>query len=141
MKTKRLKDLTQNDLLHRQVWEHWIENNIEFVRPYDKDEICANNDKGFIVLTTFNLNNGIELNGFCSPLDTSGLDYIQPVILTDNGQFEFWKDNDWSMQENEKELQKIGLNWQEIFPVVFMTMVKCENEFYQGRIVDFNRNK
>ena len=91
------------------------------------------------MLTKFKLANGTKLKGFCSPQDTSGLDYTQPVIFTENGQFRFWRDDDWTTPEQEKELKKIGLNWQEVFPVEFETMVMCDNEFYKGKIADFNK--
>ena len=139
MKPKRLIDITENDLLDKPVWEHWVEIENEFARPTDKREISELGPDTYIVLTKFKLANGTELKGFCSPQDTSGLDYTQPVILTEKGQLRFWRDDDWTAQEQEKELKKIGLNRQEVFPVEFETMVMCDKEFYKGKIADFNK--
>ena len=141
MEKRRLTNLTKNDLLSNQVWEHWMVDNIEFVIPSDSKEIHENDNKGYIVLTVFNLNNGRELIGFCSPQDTSGLDYIQPIIFTDNGQVELWRDNDWNNDDKDRAFKKFGLTWKDIFPIRFKTKVKCDGEFYSGKIFDFNKNE
>jgi hypothetical protein len=138
MKSKRLTEISKIDLLQIPVWEYWMENEIEFISPTDAREIKEMSPKTYIVLTNFKLANGIELIGFCSPQDKSGLDYTQPVILTENGLFVFWRNNDWTIAEKEKELKKIGLRWNEIFPVEFETIVMCDNEFYKSKILDFN---
>lgn len=83
-----------------------MENEIEFISPTDAREIKEMSPKTYIVLTNFKLANRIELIGFCSPQDKSGLDYTQPVILTENGLFVFWRNNDWTIAEKEKELKK-----------------------------------
>jgi hypothetical protein len=139
MNTKRLIDVTENDLLDNPVWEHWAENEIEFAKQTDKREISEFCPDTYIVLTKFKLANGTELKGFCSPQDTSGLDYTQPIIFTENGQFRFWRDGDWTPTEQEKELIKIELECREVFPVEFEAMVLCDNEFYKGKIADFNK--
>jgi len=139
MKPKRLIDITEKDMFNKPVWEYWIENETELVRQTDRKEISEFSPNAYIVLTKFKLANGTELKGFCSPQDKSGLGYTQPIILTENGQFIFWKDDDWTMSEKDKELKKISLNWQEVFPVEFEAMVMCDNEFYKGKILDFNR--
>jgi hypothetical protein len=92
METKRLIDLTQKDLLDNNVWEHWSDNLIEYVRPSNNLSLSETSVNGHIVLTTFLLNNKKSLFGFCSPQDPSGLDYIQPVVLTSNGQVHFYKE-------------------------------------------------
>ena len=96
MDQKQLKDLTTKDFLERQVWEHWTIKDTEYVRPSDKNQIIETDNVGHIVLTDFTLSNGIKMIGFCSPQDTSGLDYIQPTILTEKGQFKIFKNNDWT---------------------------------------------
>jgi hypothetical protein len=138
---KQLIDLTSSDLLDRNVWEHWTENNIEFVRPVDKSEISEESNIGYIVLTDFTLNNRTKYLGFCSPQDTSGLDYIQPVIFTDFGQVEFWRNNDWTEDDKKKVLEKLGLDSRDIFPIVYKTRKKCDNKLYSGTIADFNKSK
>ncbi|MEP6262496.1 MAG: hypothetical protein ABJ092_13025 [Gillisia sp.] len=141
MEMKQLINLKESDLLNRPVWEHWTEGNIEYVKPTYKKEIYESGTKGFIVLTSFTLKNGTSLNGFCSPQDSSGLDYIQPVIFSENEQVALWRDGGWTTADQNNELKKLGLAKEEIFPIVFRTMVKCEEEFYQNTIEDFNKKK
>lgn len=138
---KKLIELTKYDLLDRNVWEHWNENNIEFVKPSDQTEIYEKSNIGHIVLTDFVLNNNTNLLGFCSPQDTSGLEYIQPVIITDKGQIELWRDKEWSENEKKELLEKLGLTSKEVFPIVYKTRVKCDTKFYSGTIFDFNNGK
>ena len=46
--------------------------------------------EAYIARTRFVLADGSEWWGYCSPTDDSGLDYIQPVILTPGGPVRFW---------------------------------------------------
>ena len=80
---KLLKDLTAEDFSKNQVWEYLIEENIEYAQPSDKTEINDDSEICYIVLTEFILNNKKKYLGFCSPQDTSGIDYVQPVIFAD----------------------------------------------------------
>lgn len=133
-----LSSLKKSDLFYHLVWEHWYENNIEYVKKAESKEISETNESDYIVRTSFTLNNGFELNGFCSPKDPSGLDYIQPIILTDNEPVKFWNDLGWKPEDKDKELQKLELKWSEVFPIKYETLIKCDGRFYQGIITDFN---
>ena len=138
MKIKRLIDLKESDLEEYPIWEHWYENNIEFVKPSNKSELFESDEKGYIVKTEFELKNGKKYIGFCSPKDTSGLDYIQPVLLTENGQFFIFQDNNWTIEEKENELRKIGLKMGEVFPIKYMTKIKCDGDYHFGKLLEFN---
>jgi hypothetical protein len=137
-KKKRLLDLELRDLQNNHVWEHWTENGLEYVKPCDHPEIFENSDIGHIVLTVFTLHNMTKYFGFCSPQDLSGLDYIQPTIFTDKGQVTFWKDNGWTKEEKDKEMKKLGHEKDEVFPIDYTTKIKCDGEFYKGKIKNFN---
>ncbi len=139
MAAKRLIELTISDLQSSPIWEHWYEGDIEFIRPTTMKEIAEDSNSGHIVLTDFIFNNGQEFIGFCASQDTSGLDYIQPVIIVENGQVEFWKDIDWTAEEKEEALNKLGLEWQEVFPIHYMTQVQCDGKYFSGTIIDFNK--
>jgi hypothetical protein len=139
MDKKLLKDITVSDLLDYSVWEFWIEDKIEYVKPDSKKEISEKDNVGYIVLTDFELSNKSKFIGFCSPQDTSGLDYIQPVLLTDKGQIVFYRDSEWTNDEKIKELQKIGHDTNDVFPVFYRTRIKCDGKFYNGILKDFNK--
>lgn len=136
---KQLIELDKEDFIKNPVWEHWYENNIEFAKPTNKIELSDEDNKGYLVKSTFTLNNGKKLIGFCSPIDTSGIDYIQPVILTSNGHFNLYKDEDWSENEIQKEINKLGVSTKEIFPINLITEIKINREYYSCVIKNFNR--
>lgn len=138
MSYKLLKDLTPDDLLTHKVWKHWYENEIELVAPTDLEEIPMNSDQGYIVLTEFTLNNKRKFLGFCSPGDSSGLDYIQPVLFTDKDQVELYKENGWTEIDKSNAFEKIGFASVDVFPIVYISKVKCGNQYYQGNLLDFN---
>jgi len=138
MTQKRLIDLTLSDLIKFNIWETWIENGIEYVRPSTDIEIFEDSNIGHIVLTDFTLQNKTKFIGFCSPQDPSGLDYLQPVILSDNGHVEFWKDNGWTLEDKQVIFNKLRITDKSLFPIRFETKVKCNNNYYSGTILDFN---
>lgn len=138
---KLLKDLTKDDILKFKIWEHWIENRLEYVKPTKRIQISESENKGFIVQTDFELKNNSKFSGFSSPMDTSGLDYIQPVIITERGQVLFWKDEGWKNDEKEIELSKLGLKQSEVFPISYKSLIPIDGIFYKGVIEDFNKGR
>jgi hypothetical protein len=141
MDKKRLDRLTKIDLINKPVWEHWYVGDLEYVKPSDLIELSETDIKGHIVITEFLLKCGEKLIGFCSPQDNSGIDYIQPVILTDKGQVNLYSDNEWTSSMKVQELKKIGLDWNEVFPIEYKARVKCDGNIYNGIIYDFNKGK
>lgn len=141
MTEKRLIDLNEKDLIDYPIWKHRMENDIEMVCKSSDKEITEGTTDGHIVLTEFILNNGTKLNGFCSPQDTSGLDYVQPVLFTQNGQVNLCRNNCWDNKAEQIALKQIGLTKHQVFPIMFKTKIKCHNEFYSGTLLDFNKDK
>lgn len=137
----KLEHLKEEDLLNTEVWKYLIIEDIEYVQKSDKMEISENSEENYIVLTEFELNNGKKYIGYCSPQDSSGIDYIQPVIFTENGQFAFYRDRQWSEIEKMDFFSSLGLNFTEIFPVKYKTKILCDGKFHCGSIVDFNIEK
>jgi len=141
MNNKRLSDLTIADLLENEVWEYWMADNIEFVRASDKTEVTEDTNIAYIVATEFMFKNRSKHLGFCSPNEAGDLEIIQPVIITDKGQVEFYKESDWTDDEKDAELSRLGLGGKAVFPVTFITKVKCNRELFSGTLTDFNENK
>jgi hypothetical protein len=138
MSVKRLKELSENDLTSNPVWRVWEQDEEEFVSVSNDKCISENSNHVYIVLTEFILNNRTRFTGFCSPQDPSGLDYIQPVLFTQNGQVNIYMDNGWDNKAKQDALRKIELTKDHVFPIEFETKIKCENRFYFGKILDFN---
>jgi hypothetical protein len=141
MSTKLLNYLAKSDLISQPVWEHWYEGEIEYAKPSILIELTEMNNKGHIVMTDFILRNGMKLIGFCSPQDASSIEYIQPVMLTDKGQISLFKDEGWTFSQKIKELQKLDLAWKNVFPLEYKTRIRCDGNYYEGIILDFNKGK
>lgn len=138
MDKKRLFDLTKTDLLENQVWEYWMADNIEYVKASDKTEVNEGTNAIHIVLTDFFFNNRTKHVGFCSPHESGDLDNIQPVVLCGKGQVEFYKEADWTENEKNKALSKLGLDWQDVFPVIYQTRIKYGRKLVGGVLKNFN---
>lgn len=132
-----LNQLRKNDILKSPVWKFWYEDGLEKIAPVDISHITENSLDVFIVLTEFTLSNQSSWIGFCSPQDSSGIDYIQPVIITEKEQISFYKDSPWTKHEKEVELLKLGYSSKEVFPIRFKTKVKCDKEYFSSKIWDF----
>ena len=138
MNRKRLSDLSTADLLENQIWEYWMENNTEFVKASNKTEVTDGKNVTHIVVTDFIFNNKSKHLGFCSPQGDGGLDNIQPVVFIGKGQVEFYKENDWTESEKNKALFKLGLNFNDVFPVIYHTRIKCDRKIFSGTLTNFN---
>ena len=111
MNQKRLVDLSAVDLQENQVWEYWMADNIDYVKASDKTEIAEDCNTAHIVFTDFVFSNKTKHIGYCSPPGPGGLDNIQPVVFTPKGAVEFYKENDWTADEKNSALLKLGLDW------------------------------
>ena len=85
MRWKCIDQLTYEDLHRSHVWEIRYEGEREMVRETDRREITDDPRRGFVVLTRYEFPDGTQGYGYSSPQDASGLDYIQPTIITDHG--------------------------------------------------------
>jgi hypothetical protein len=83
---KSISELTQEDLAATPVWEWKEDSGSEFVRPTLLTSLTEyRGGPVHIAATRFTNARGDVHLGYCSPGDASGLDYTQPVILTDDG--------------------------------------------------------
>jgi hypothetical protein len=137
MESLKIDSIERDHILNHPVWKFWYEDNYGMVVPAEIHEISEDLEDSYIVLTEFTTSNGLSWIGFCSPQDRSGIDYIQPIILNDRGQVQFWKDADWTEQEKETELEKLGYNSNKVFPIIYRTKVKCDNEYFVSEILSF----
>jgi hypothetical protein len=137
--SKLLKSINLDDLAQYACWRHFIEDEVEFVSPVDKNEIFEMEQEGYIVRTQFRLADNSTYIGFCSPQDTSGIDYIQPVIVTGNGHLPFFLTKKESAIIEEKVKSVLNKSTANIFPITYVAEVKCDGEFYKGLIESFEK--
>jgi hypothetical protein len=141
MNKKRLIDLSAADLLENQIWEYCMADNVEYALASDKTEVTEESNVSHIVVTDFTFNNRTKHLGFCTPPGHAGLENIQPVVCSKNGQVEFYRENDWTADDQHKELLKLGLEWKDVFPLVYTTRIKCGRKLHSGTIMNFNEGE
>lgn len=138
---KNLINLTTEDINEHPLWECSNVDHIEVLRHSHKVEISEADNEVYVVATDFELNNGQKLQGICSPQDSSGLDYIQPIIVSSNGHFRTFKYDNWTKDEQINELRILGLNKDDVFPIKYRTRIRCDNEYLNGIVLDFNKDE
>ncbi|NVO20829.1 MAG: hypothetical protein HXX13_14100 [Bacteroidetes bacterium] len=138
MNTKALLSLTAADLVENPVWEYWIENNIELVRPSNLHEIREGSNIVYIVSTEFQFRNKSRAIGYCSPQDASGLDSLQPVMLIRKEHIPILQNTESDKDNRNHIFRKLGLEPTDIFPILFRTRAKCANEYFEGKITGFD---
>jgi hypothetical protein len=79
---------------------------------------------------------GAQFIGFCSPTDDSGLDSLQPVILTSDGPVYFWFGEFPSHEFLVRQAARLGVMPAEIFAVQFRCTVPIEGRFVAGVITE-----
>jgi len=132
---KRLRDLTPADLERVAVWHYdgaW--DDVAEVRATDRAELQASADGVYIARTQFSLANGAQFLGFCSPTDDSGLDYLQPVILTSEGPVFFFFEQPASQETLNEQWRRLGAGHEQIFPVHYRCLVPVDGTFVTGVI-------
>ena len=135
---KPLINLTLEDLTKHPCWKYFMSYNIEFALPVDKEEISETESDNYIVLTEFILHDKTKYFGFSSPQDTSGLDYIQPVIITSSGHLPLYFDILENINLSDLTGKIINKSIDKIFPLSFITRIKCDKKYYEGRVENFN---
>ncbi len=132
---KRLSDLKPSDLDRSSVWRYDGETDeTAMVRATQRTELTAAEAETFIAKTQFALANGAQHVGFCSPTDDSGLDYLQPVIVTAAGPVFFYFEEPPSREFLAAQWSRLGAPYDKIFPIHFRCVVPVDGQFVSGTI-------
>jgi hypothetical protein len=132
---KRLVDLTVEDLRASPVWRYEGGTGAEaLVEPAKRDSLSQEDDEIFLAATAFQLADSSDHFGFCFPADDSGLDYLQPVILSASGLVSFWFDGPAAPEILSRQWSALGREPRDIFPVVFRCLVLVDGRTVGGRI-------
>ena len=119
------------------MWRYEGENDdVAHVKATDLNELHAAESSTFIARTQFALATGAQFIGFCSPTEDSGLDYLQPVILTPDGPVYFWFEEPPSHEFLARQAARLGVMPAEIFPVQFRCTVPVDGRFVAGVITE-----
>jgi hypothetical protein len=132
---KRLADLTAEDLAAHPVWRYEGGSGGDaLVVPTKRKTLSQGDDEIFLAVTEFELFDSSPHTGFCFPADDSGIDYLQPVIVTAARHVSFWFDEPVGADELEAQWAAIGKEPREIFPVTFRCAVPVDGRHVTGRI-------
>ena len=134
---KRLVELTIEDLTATPVWRYEGGSGAEAVVVAERrDSLSQADDEVFLAATTFDLPDSSRHLGFCFPVDDSGIDYLQPVIVTRGGQVRFWFDGPIAQEVLAVQWSVLGKQAEEVFPVRFRCLVPVDGRTVTGVIVN-----
>jgi hypothetical protein len=132
---KRLSELTIEDLRKAPVWRYEGGSGADaVVAPSKRAALSQSDDEIYLAATEFELFDGTRHSGFCFPADDSGLDYLQPAIVTPSGHVSFWFEGPISAAERARQWDPLGKSEQEVLPVTFRCLVLVDGRTITGRI-------
>jgi hypothetical protein len=132
---KRLSDLTVADLGASPVWRYEGGTGADTrVAPAQRESLSQLDDEIFLAATQFALADSTPHLGFCFPADDSGIDYLQPVILTASGPVSFWFDRPPDSQLLANQWRALGKEPDAIFPVSFRCLVPVDGRTVSGLV-------
>jgi hypothetical protein len=132
---KRLADLTAEDLVASPVWRYEGGSGAEaLVVSVKRKSLSQSDDEIFLAATEFELFDGSRHAGFCFPADDSGIDYLQPVIITSSRHVSFWFDPPVTSEVLELQWRALGKGPDDIFPVTFRCLVPVDGRTVNGQI-------
>ncbi len=126
---KRLRDLTNDDLRRCPIWRYEGDSD-DIALVFPADNFAEPDQRAYIARTRFLLADGSEWWGYCSPTDDSGLDYVQPVIITSGGVVRFWYNQPAIEPEPARGCRLLDRSPEQVFPVRFECAVA-----FQGRSI------
>jgi hypothetical protein len=132
---KPFVELTREDMHLHPVWRYCSSQGDigAVVQPDERRHLSEQETVTFVVATVFHLADGSELIGLCSPSDPSGLDYLQPVILTEAGHLRLWND-DTAGTLVASACNRLGRPLASIFPVLFECTIPVDGVRVAGTV-------
>ena len=141
---KRLVDLTIGDLTATPVWRYEDGSGDDaLVAPETRDSLSRADDQVFLAATEFTLPDASKHLGFCFPVDDSGIDYLQPVIVPPRGgHVRFWFGGPVPPEILSEQWKAVGRPAEEVFPVHFRCLVPVDGSIVIGVIphVEFSED-
>jgi hypothetical protein len=129
---KPIANLTVADLLETPVWEWHGDSGDERVRPTALRELHEYQEGPVhIALAAFTLADGQLRFGYCSPADSSSIDYTQPVIITQSGRIPLWRETPTPTEELEGLALWLGTDPSKMLPIQVESRVPVDGSFYR----------
>jgi hypothetical protein len=141
---KQVYKLTLQDIDNYPIWkfaldEEGIKGQDEAtVKPCIDIHIADPNKDIFFVKTEFIANDGSKFFGCCTPSNENNLSTIHPIIITSNGQVNFWygrmKPKSDMIKDNYTKLEKDA---DSLFPLKYKALVQHKGVNLNGIIYGF----
>jgi hypothetical protein len=132
---KRLAELSVEDLAASPVWRYEGGSGADAtIAPSKRVSLSQTEDEIFLAATEFELFDFSRHLGFCFPADDTGIDYLQPVILSPSGHVSFWFDGSAAPEVLSSQWRALGKEPRDIFPVAFRCLVPVDGRTVSGRI-------
>ena len=132
---KPIADLVKADLIASPVWEWRDDNGLVEVRPAPVELAESSGvDPIYIAATRYIAADGSEFFGYCSPTESSGLDYTQPVALTKAGPLPLWAENGLNSVQVEALGAALEIGSSGLFPINLDCLVPVEGVYYNDVI-------
>lgn len=136
---KRIADLTPADFERAPVWRYsGATDETAVMYATNRRELTDDERETFIARTQFVLGNGAQHVGFCSPVNDSEMDCLQPVILTQYGPVYFWFEHPPTHEFLASQWARLGVTREDVFPVHFRCTVPVSGRFVTGIITADN---
>src|SRR5215471_17152647 len=104
------------------------------VAPSKRVTLSQSDDEIYLAATDFELFDSTAHVGFCFPADDSGIDYLQPVIVSPSGHVNFWFDGPATPTILSNQWKALGKQLHEIFPVSYRCLVPVDGRTVSGRV-------
>ena len=132
---KRLVDLTIEDLTAHPVWRYEGGSGAQAsASPSDRRQLSQMDDEVFLAATEYELFDASKHLGFCFPADGSGVDYLQPVILSRSGPVSFWFETAPAPEQLVAQWKALGKEPGDIFPIGYRVLVPVDGQTLSGHI-------
>ena len=132
---KPLSDLIESDLIATPVWEWREDAGQQLVRPTSLQQLndyCSG--PAHIALTRFTCQGKTKVHGYCSPSDSSGLDYVQPVILAASGPIALWPLTALGSDQLQELSTAFAIAAAQLFPIQVDCLVPVDGEYYSATV-------
>jgi hypothetical protein len=132
---KQLAQLTAEDFRTFPVWEYrGGPDNTAIVHPCSLQTLSEDTSDVYLAATEFRLADGTKMYGYCSPIDPTGMDYVQPVLFTVAGQLSLWTDTLPTKESVAARWRELGKPLVRVYPIEFTCLVPVDGRHVSGLI-------
>jgi hypothetical protein len=141
---KQVRDLRPHDLELFPIWEHALDEegepgqDEETVRPRTDLTVADPAEGMLIARAELVAQDGTRYDGYLYPSDEPDIAYVQPTIVTEDGQVNFWYGAfPPKPAALEAVYEVLGKTAEQLFPIKFRAVVRYEGAALEGEVPAF----